>query len=376
MNVSGDNGSAMMSGDSENCQIESKWTPILVYLHCAAASISLTACIVVIVIICTLRKYHSLSQRLILYLAMVVIVRCMTWTTYLIEYHLNKRPVTCKAADYLCSWVGYLSLTVGWMELMAVTCLTTQMLLNMIMKQPRKWMEKAYILAIVILPLMFTWIPFTRGAYGRRDAICWIKTHTNDNHRIPIPFGFAMNILLWFLPLIGMIVYLILLYIRVTIIVKKRNRNWEGNAADPVVQRHKAKLLKDLRCFFWYPFIYFLFYCIPFVVRVGDLVKSQPVYALLIIASITRPLQGGIIAVAFMLDAKTIRRLRRQNISGMVHGFMSSKSVKDYPTTHEQEDQSYGELSCSWNDKDNGGDGGVSGETVRGQYSHSTPSEV
>ena len=351
-----------MTQTNNNCAVlyHEKYSDISTTLGVAAAAVSLAACTVVTMIICVLKKHHFLSQRLILYLALAVLLRCLSWIPQRVHVDLIKE--NRRGGDTtveLCSIAGYLSLTTGWFELLAVASLTTNQILQMVMTTPRRWLELAYILTTFLVPFAFTWIPFVDGVYGQAGEWCWIRQQTNDCQNYTL--GISLGYLLWFAPLFLILLLLLILYCRVVYRVSKRNTAWDGNF-NPMLRKMKMKAQKEVRPLILYPLVYFLLYLVPLTSRIADSVSSEPVYVLWILSAIVQGLQGGFIALAFTLDIRTVRRLRRQNITATVRGIRETILVEDYRSEHKAEKQPYtagflsdeGEEEGEDNDEDDG----------------------
>ena len=343
----------MMSGsgklDSQNVMNTTNTTDCFQFDHekelatvaIVCAAISLVASLVVMVLVCGLKKCHVLSQRLILYLAVAAIIKCLSWGQVVANYDFlpNSHSLVSGSTDTRCAVAGYFMSVAGWFEAMAVACLSTNLLLNMVLTKSQKWLELVYVVLIFVLPFSLMWIPFVTRAYGRIGFYCWIRAMTNSDNCGLFRVGIGLQFLLWYAPLALALVHLLALYFRVMWITSKQRTRWDGNS-NPTTHRNKLKT-KDVRQLIWYPLIYFLLYLVPLGAQVSLVLFSRPVYSLWFLSAITQPLQGGFAAVAFALDTQTVRRLRRQNLTATVRGITHSVIVEDYPTEHALEDQTY-----------------------------------
>ena len=333
-------------GNETSCApYNNRFSKIAITLAVSTASVSFVACIVVIVLIYVLKKYKFRSQRLILYLTVAVMIKCLSWVAQKVHFELaNRHDITSNMTDRFCSLAGYFTLTTSWFELMAVACLTINLFLHAVITRSKGCLELVYLPMIFIAPFLFTWIPFLNGAFGQAGSWCWIRGKTDNCERFTI--GIFLRFVLWYIPLNIILFILVVIYIIITYKISKRNRRWDGNF-DPMMRKRRLKMQKDVRPLIWYPLIYFLLHLIPLASRITDAINSTPFYPLWIISAITLPLQGGFIAIAFTLDIKTLRRLRRQRITGTVRGITQTNFVEDYPTEHESEERWYGDSSSS-----------------------------
>lgn len=331
--------------ETECAPYDNRFSDIAITLAVSTAAVSFVACIVVIILIYVLKKYKFRSQRLILYLTVAVMVKCLSWATQKIHFELaNRYDVTSDTTDRFCSLAGYFALTTSWFELMAVACLTTNLFLHAVMTKSKGCLELVYLPMIFIAPFLFTWIPFLNGAYGQAGWGCWIREKTDNCEKFKI--GTYLRFVLWYIPLNLILFILVVIYIIITYKISKRNKRWDGNF-DPLMRKRRLKMQKDVRPLIWYPLIYFLLHLIPLASHITDAITANPFYPLWIISAITLPLQGGFIAVAFTLDIKTLRRLQRQTIAGTVRGITQTNFVEDYPTEHESEERWYGDSSST-----------------------------
>ena len=348
--MSGSGNFSWQSGTNHSNETEEQCTQFehekeLATVTIVCATISLVACLVVVILVCGLKKCHVLSQRLILYLAVAAILKSFSWAQVAIHYndlqgnYLSHSGSTSR----FCTVAGYFTSVTGWFEAAAVACLSTNLLLNMVLKKSQTWLELVYIILIFILPFTLMSIPVVTGAYGQIGFYCWIRAMTESCEVFPV--GIGLQFLLWYLPLLLALVYLLLLYCRVMWVISKQRKKWDGNS-NPT--RLKSKLrIKDVRQLIWYPLVYFLLFLLPLAAQLSLTFSSSPVYSLWFLSAITQPLQGGFAAVAFALDTQTVRRLRRQNLTATVRGMTQSGIVEDYPTQHALEDHTYEQSQCS-----------------------------
>ena len=343
-------------GNETGCApYDNRYSKIAITVAVSTASISFVACIVVIVLICVLKKYKFRSQRLILYLTVAVMIKSLSWVAQKVHFELaNQYDITSNTTDRFCSLAGYFTLTTSWFELMAVACLTTNLFLHAVVTRSKGYLELVYLPTIFMVPFLFTWIPFLNGAFGQAGSWCWIREKTDNCERFTIAIYFRF--VLWYIPLNIILFILVVIYIIITYKISKRNKRWDGNF-DPMMRKRRLKMQKDVRPLIWYPLIYFLLHLIPLASRITDAVNSTPFYPLWIIYAITVPLQGGFIAIAFTLDIKTLRRLRRQTFTGTVRGITQTNFVEDYPTEHESEERWYGDSSSSSSTSSSSNDG-------------------
>ena len=353
-----------------NCsQYDTHYYNIIVTLAVSTASLSFIACSVVIVLIFALKKHQFLSQRLILYLTLAVMIKCLAWGPQKVQYELVHRyDIASETTDRLCSWAGYFLLTAGWFELMAVAILTINLFLHAVVTRAKGWLELVYVLLIFLLPFAFTWIPFTQDAYGQAALRCWIRKEDENCEKLKFEI---ISFTIWYVPLYLLLFVLVIVYGVVLCQISKQN-TWDGNF-NPMLRRLKLKMKKDVRPLIWYPMIYFLLHLIPLAAHISGALRSKPLYPLWVLTAITLPLQGGFIALAFTLDTKTLRRLRRQRIRGTVRGIAQSNNVEEYPTEQVRAEQWNTESTTSSSDEhEDENEEGEKASRRRGRYTEFT----
>ena len=363
MNNSYSNGSCL--------EYNSHYSDVITTLAVSMASLSFVACILVVVLILVLKKHHFLTQRLILYLTIAVMLNCFAIGLHKVHYELvNHYEVENRITQPFCRFIGYFWQNTQWFELMAVTAVTLNLFLHAVVKTPKPWLEILYLLLIFVLPLTFTWIPFINNAYGNAQFWCWIRKQ--DDNCKTFTLGVYLRFSIWFAPLYLILFILVVLYIIVICQVSRQRRSWDGNT-NPMVQRQKIKLQKKVRPLIWYPLIYFLLHLFPLANRLSEFFTSKPVYVLWILVAIIIPLQGSLIALTFTLDTQTLRRLYRNRFKGTVGGIVSGPGVEEYPAQHIPADSMDSSSSSDDSEEEEveEGEGGVK-RRRRGRYTEFT----
>lgn len=364
-----------MDDNQTDCaRYDYRYSKIAITVAVSTASVSFVACILVIILIYVLKKYRFLAQRLILYLTVAVMIKSLAYVVQTIHFEMvTQYDIASKTNNIFCILVAYFTLTTSWFELMAVASITTNLFLHAVATRSKGWLEMVYVPMIFIAPFLITWIPFVNDAYGKEGLLCWIRQRTANCERFI--FGICLRFVLWYIPLLLILFILVVVYITISYTISKRNKKWDGNF-DPMIRKRKLKMQKDVRPLIWYPLIYFLLHLIPLASHITDAITGTPFYPLWILSAITFPLQGGFIAFAFTLDIKTLRRLRRQKITGTVRGITQTRFVEDYPTEYESEEHWYGDSSSSSSSNENDEDREEGRSRRRGRYTEFTVPDV
>ncbi len=260
--------------------------------------VSFLACLFVIAIIIIYKKYLFFTQRMILYLAIAALLISLVLTVQITQRF---------APNDLCILFGFLVQLLSWSELLAVVCITINVLLVVVFHRETKKLEIVYVLLIFVLPLTFNWIPFTHGAYGVAGPWCWIRSHHDDCSKFE--YGIALQATLWYAPFYTLLLVMFVIYAIVLVKLRRDSYHW-ASRYDPLAEKQREQIRNEVKPLLWFPIIYLASNTFVLVNDIQGAMSNEPVLALSILAAITFPLQGGFITVAFTLDPKTFKRLK------------------------------------------------------------------
>ena len=314
------------SSSSESCSPFDNNTYVTVAIISAVtALISTIACAGVIALIIILRKHYFYTQRLILYLNIAALLNSVSIVLRLqrIGYKSDS-----DALEGLCVFTGAFDHITAWSELIAICCITINLLLNAVFHKNTEKLEKVYFILIFFFPLTFNWIPFIKNTYGKAGAWCWIRGQDDDTCE-DFQFGIYLRFILWYVPSYVILAILLVIYILIIYKVGRNRRQFEGKY-DPETDMLKKQMQKEVRPLLWYPLIYFILNIFPLMNRVHDTIETDPELTLWILHAIFSPLQGGFIAVAFTLDKETLQRLKVAELKAAVLNRGGSK-ITEYP---------------------------------------------
>jgi hypothetical protein len=103
-----------------------------------------------------------------------------------------------------------------------------------------------------------------------------------------------------------------------------------GDAPDSVTEQLKYRLDEQVWPLLFYPFGVVLLNIVPLINRVYISVNvDNPSYALWIVGAVLSPLQGGYIAVVYVLDRDTLKRLTYSNLMATL--CRRKDEVSEYP---------------------------------------------
>jgi hypothetical protein len=279
------------------------------------------------------RKWRYFSQRLILYLAIAALLASISTILHRVDYDNN----TSDFYTRFCAMGGFLEQVTSWIFLNANSTITVHLFLKVTTKLRTKRFELLYVFFIFVFPLTFNWIPFIHSAYGRSGAWCWIRSDDPATCE-KFALGQYMIFFLWYIPLYTTLLTLIGLYIVILFRLHRASKEWSGNQseeAEEIWRRSKRDILPLMA----YPAIFFTLSFPPLINRIhGWANPGSPELVLWYISSVSFPLQGGLIAVAYGLDPGTRKRLRWNHVKAALLEYIGKKertvSAMEYPAEH------------------------------------------
>lgn len=302
---------------------------IIVNIRVTVACFSFLGSLFVILLIWLFKKYRFFTQRLILYLSIAALLSSTAYILGRVEYDPTSQTLRrfCKAQGY---WLFY----TDWMVLLSFTCITVDLFLNVFTQQRTERLHWVYLGVSFLLPIGIACIPFIRHSYGLAGVWCWIRSKNDDCSEFA--FGNMLQFAVWYIPVYVIIFVQFTMYIAVRYKIRTQVRRWQGTY-DPRNERQKKLLKEEVRPLLWYPTIYFVTSIFPFVNRVEYTVTDHPLLSLYILHTISSPLPGALITLAYAMDRDTLRRLNWTDIKASLK-YRNTDVVTEYPVAESNED--------------------------------------
>ena len=320
------NNSSSSSSEAVECRVfDTDEYVTVAIVSSASASLSAVCCIVVIGLIFMLKKHYFFIQRLVLYLSLAALVNSLSIVLRL--YRIGYQEDS-KALRVLCIAAAFIDQTSMWSLFMAFTAITFTLLMTVAFQKNTARLEGVYLILILLLPLVFNWIPFIYETYGQSGAWCWIRNLNYDNNCTEHNFGTYLQYILWYVPAYLLLGTLVLVYVVIIVCVLRQKYSWSMKY-DTETNKLQEKLHEEVLPLLFYPIGLFLLNIFPLANRIHDtLTADDPSYVLWMLHAIFSPLQGGYIALVYVLDRRTLRRLTYSNFVAI---FKRKDSVKEYP---------------------------------------------
>ena len=302
----------------------------------SSGSFSLLASTLVILVIVLFKKHHIFIQRLILYLCIAAALNGASITLRFSRIAYNFEDTDFSESVHLkmlCVASAFLGQTTIWALTLAFCCLTFNMLIAILFNKSTQRLEIGYFLFIFLVPVFFTWVPFLHESYGEAGAWCWIRaenynetSHNCTTHRLGVYLRYA----LWYVPHYLILATLLLAYLVVVANVVRKSRHWRGlyNAESQSEQQKMQELVMPL---IFYPLGFLFLNLFPLINRIYETINHNPSYVLWVLHAAFSPLQGGFIALVYVLDKDTIRRLRPRELWAYIR--YRRTPVGDYPSS-------------------------------------------
>ena len=194
---------------------------------------------------------------------------------------------------------------------MAICCLVFDLFLKVYFNKYTERFEFGYVLIIFVSPLLHSWIPFFRFAYGPSGAWCWIRDKNLEDCS-NFTTGIWMRFSLYFVPLYILMPILFILLVLMLVRLWRQGTRWVGSF-DQGANTLRKQMEKEIRPLLAYPIIFLVINLFPLVNRIVNIFyPDAPILALYFLVAIFFPLQGTLVTIAFVLDPETRRKLRRR----------------------------------------------------------------
>lgn len=239
------------------------------------------------VIICTValamalmfKLHHYFVHRLAIYqvLAALFFGFVCVLETIFINYDKNH-----KVYAPLCEVTGFLLEYAVWVKLLIMSCLTFHLLCFSVCYTNFNRLEYAYILISIVIPLLFSWIPFIHGVYGPAGAWCWIQNWKEDCADNKLSEGEIEEYALLYGPAF-ICLSLASLFVFVIVIVLAWRAYCHQSETDSVsvplldlrVAQKRKKALREVLPLVSYPILFIIFFMPSFVNRIkGAILKD------------------------------------------------------------------------------------------------------
>ena len=282
----------------------------LLWIHGGTAVISSTVCIIAVSTALFLKLYKYFSYRLAIYQVLSSLFFSMAeiLTLSLLNYNGDEYyQIACKVDAFLAEYTV-------WVKLLFTLCVSFHFFCLTVCLRNFENFEAAYILISVLLPLLFTWIPFIDDLYGLAGAWCWIKVWKDNcasHHSLE---GTIEQFTLWYGPLfVSLTVVLVgFLIIPVSLAWRKSQRKTNSENERLLMKEKDLEIkeaIKRLLPLLAYPAIFYVLALFPLINRIYSAVSNYASYDLAVAHASTQSSWSFFSGLALIIHMLLIRKM-------------------------------------------------------------------
>ena len=276
---------------------------------------------------------------MILYLTIASLLTSFSTILHRVDYNNE----TTEFYRHFCIFGGFFEQMTSWMLLNSVSCITIYLFAMAVLNKDTEKLEVAYVLAIFLFPFLINWIPFIHSSYGRAGAWCWIRIEEMDDNCTRFTLGKYFIFILWFVPLYVILTVLVVMYVFIIISLKwgvcSKHKYWgQGKATTKgkdLLETNKHNTYSLLT----YPLIFLVLEIFPLMNRIQNAAHhNQPSLVFWYMSALAFPLTGGLIGIAYALDARTRRRLTWPHVRLAFTDWTKKDKCSEYPIEYVEGD--------------------------------------
>ena len=297
------------SSDSSSEVIIPRHDRILLSMSSVGAA-AIVVCIVALIMALKFRLHKFFIHRLAIYQVLSASLYSIVCVMEVIFINYNDHT-----HRILCIIEGFLLEYTLWIKLMFTFCLTFHLFCLSVFHVKFARLEVFYVLASVLGPLLFIWIPFVSInesgiTYGLAGAWCWIQNWQNNNASQKLKHGEIQQYTLLYGPAISglMLCGAAVLVIAVVLICRAYNckccRRDNDNESQPLFNddlKTKKKILREILPLIIYPILSFMFYIPAFINRLIGSKDKEPNETSFMWSAISLPLVGLLAGVSLIV---------------------------------------------------------------------------
>ena len=305
------------------------------YIGVAVLSVvlSILSCIcllAVIAIIVLFKKYVYFNQKLILYL-------CITSLLYSCSTIINVTPAdvdTNPASKGYCIVMGFVNHLLLWWQILCVAVIMIDIFIRVVFERDTQRYKIPYIIGILAPPIVVSWIPFIKLAYGPAGVFCWIRGKEYESCAL-FTLGAYLRLVLYYGPFYVLMMGLAVLLIITRCTTHRKKKKWIGGIMRKEIVELQKKIESETRLLIGYPILFMVISILPLIVRIYEayiLEEDIFYYAMYTVLIIAYRLIGAIIALIFVLDPETKQKLKLVEIQAAIRRWRGKEedAIKEY----------------------------------------------
>ena len=181
------------------------------------------------------------------------------------------QQIACKTTAFLLEYFM-------WIKLLFTICPVFHLslfCLAVCLKNFQK-LEIGYVLFSILLPLLYTWIPFIHNSYGVSGAWCWIRDWKDDCATQKYHEGIIEQYVLWYGPLfISLALSFVAVFI-ILIVLAQRAYAHKNQESECLIENHERNQnMKELLPLLAYPVIFYVLVLFPLIDRIHSAISTN-----------------------------------------------------------------------------------------------------
>ena len=285
----------------------------IIYTKIGVATLSFVACLGTLLLMCWRRVWNTLVDRLKLYLTVVALVLSFMYICQVlpVKSHTTGNGTAtvarsedwnraCKGFAFLLQYTNWvLLLMISWMIVFLLWCAHALGKSHDFIKSKRRiCLDVAAIVASLVFPLLFMWMPFATDNYGLAGLWCAIIITKEDNCSEGTLFpGLGYDIGLWYGPAIGVA---LLCTVGLIIVI---HQFWVYHKINGFTQEMTKTIVKGIS-----PATYLIIYNVINCINTASVIhrnvnsSNKVNYHLYVTQAVTGPSRALAVPVAFVLS--------------------------------------------------------------------------
>ena len=304
--------------------------------NAAVGSLSLIACIGAVILLLWQKMHHTFTHRMVLYLLVYTVFQTVTYVlrvggafvSFVESEHFTP---FCIFSGFFTEYIIAAQLFIQVLVTLHIGCVVVLVELRCTRplglhylsitsafesesstrnaKRYAVYLELIYALSPAVLPLLFVWVPFITGDYGKAGLWCWIR-RVNDDCELVIS-GVIQQYTLWYGPLLLLTLINTCVIITTIIIICWKAYQFKKSGETPTDYKNTLKQVLPILA---YPVIFQILNWFALAHRIVNLINSTtPVLVPLLIAHTAVIPTHGLFSAAAFLVYFTVWKKRTKN---------------------------------------------------------------
>ena len=210
----------------------------------------------------------------------------------------------------LCAAVGFLLEYSVWIKMSFMLWLVVHLFSFTVFYKSSEKYERRCVASLVLLPLVFVWIPFVHGMYGLAGAWCWIQNWNEDCASDKLLLGVIEQYVLLHAPLfLTLFIAIGLIIVMIIVLVKRLAYSYPASELLPLLRvDQRSRALKELVSLVAYPIFFFLLLIPVFSNRLYGDISNNVNFASFLSGGIAIPAIGFFSGMTLIVHVAILNR--------------------------------------------------------------------